>query len=752
MTSLETAQNSTNSPIAAHAPGEVANSPNSPEASPNSPGASIAEPPAAPAATASSSAGAPDAPNAHHDDSPEPGNRAVAPRHADDDDDSDGPMPGNEKFPEEAASGAQAKLAAPGDGTGKRKRRRRKKGAGDPSRVGAAGEAAPGTTGNDAPAEQKRGERRGHHGRPGREGGRDGSRPFVVGDEVFGRIIEILDEVIVIDLPGKGGAIFDKRELSIDDAALAAVEQAVAAEAAEDQRGAAGETAVAPETALASEKMAGEGAPVSLAAESAAVVEAAPAPADELPASVLPELAHASEDMAAEGAPVSPTAESAEAVDSSAAAAAHAATEAAPVAPPRAPLPPVVLEVGASFVGFVHNDGGRGGLVVLTRHPKRASRIKPIVAAALRDGSTIEALVTGVIKGGVEVDIDGLRAFCPASHMDLRLGADLGQWVAKRLPFHVTQYAKRGRDVVLSRKPILEVAAKAQREEALKTLTVGAVVEGTVRSVVSFGAFIDIGGIEGLVPLTEMSHNRSDTPADVFKMNTPTQVKILKIDDRGKVWLSHRATIPDPWVEATQKYALGSKHKGKAVRLQPFGVFVELEPGIDGLIHTSDLSTARIEHPNEVVKVGDELDVVVAVLDIGAHKIGLHPALTGAAADEAPQRVVAHKPVKVVVVTVEIGGLNVRVLGVTGRHARGFIPASATGTARGTDLKKQFPMGTQLEAKVMEIDPRRGEIKLSIRALTDETERSAYNQYRAQVTKQAKFTLGDLIARSREGK
>ncbi len=183
-------------------------------------------------------------------------------------------------------------------------------------------------------------------------------------------------------------------------------------------------------------------------------------------------------------------------------------------------------------------------------------------------------------------------------------GADLHPLVGKRLLFIDTQYAKRGRDVVLSRRPLPEAEAKAAREIALKTLPIGTFVEGTVRSVVGFGAFLDVGGVEGLVPLAEMSHNRGDGPHDVFKVGDKTPVKILKIDDRGKVWLSRRAAIPDPWLEVAKKYALGTKLTGKIVRLQPFGAFVELEPGIDGLIHAADLSLKRIEHPSEVVKEG----------------------------------------------------------------------------------------------------------------------------------------------------
>jgi len=274
---------------------------------------------------------------------------------------------------------------------------------------------------------------------------------------------------------------------------------------------------------------------------------------------------------------------------------------------------------------------------------------------------------------------------------------------------------------------------------------VGEELDGIVRCVVPFGAFIDVGGIEGLVPLQEMSHDRGEGPSDVFKAGAPTRVKVIKIDDKGKIWLSRKATIPDPWQQVAQKYAAGTRHTGKVARLQPFGAFIELEPAVDGLIHLADLSIKRIEGPGEVVKVGDSIDVVVSHVDPSNHKIALHPAPTGDAANEAPQRVAPHKPVKAKVENIESGGLVVRILGVTGRNARGYITAQGTGTPRGTELRKAFKIGQELEAKVVEMDPRRGEVKLSIKALSEEQERSAYQQYRQQLKAEARFTFGDLL-------
>jgi small subunit ribosomal protein S1 len=625
--------------------------------------------------------------------------------------------------------GEGAATAAQGEapqGEKKRRRRRRKKKPG--AHAGAPGETAAGEAGDAAepvegavaggPGDEASADRPDRRPRPDKKKhvGPPRERPPVNGgDIVFGKIIEITDEAILIDIPGKAKAIFDRRELLLPEDDDAPRPAPVAPAAAAD------ETATDTTGAEATAEVSPEAPGVEIATEPVpAATEAVPEP----------EPAVAAVEASPSEAPAQPAVPEAE----------------APMH--REPkIPRVVLEVGADFIAVVHNDGARGGLVVLTHHPHRAERAKPVVEKAFEAKTPIEGLVTGVIKGGVEVDVDGLRAFAPGSHVDLRLGADLSHLVGKRLAFGVTQYAKRGRDVVLTRRAMLEDEAKKARAEALGRLKIGEELDGTVRSVVPFGAFIDVGGIEGLVPLQEMSHDRGDGPSDVFKAGAPTRVKVIKIDDKGKIWLSRKATIPDPWQQVAQKYAQGTKHTGKVARLQPFGAFIELEPAVDGLIHLADLSIKRIEGPGEVVKVGDSIDVVVSHVDPSNHKIALHPAPTGDAANETPQRVAPHKPVKAKVENIESGGLVVRILGVTGRNARGYITAQGTGTPRGTELRKAFKIGQEIEAKVVEMDPRRGEVKLSIKALSEEQERSAYQQYRQQLKAEARFTFGDLLAK-----
>ena len=410
----------------------------------------------------------------------------------------------------------------------------------------------------------------------------------------------------------------------------------------------------------------------------------------------------------------------------------------------------LVPTVGDRFVARIHNDGLRGGLVVLTRKPLREEEAKPKVEQAAKDGSLVSGLITGVIKGGVEVDIDGLRAFAPASGMDLHpANANFAILVGQRVDFKVVQYEKAGRDVVVSRRPMLEAEAHERRKHAITLLQEGQVMNGVVRTVVEWGAFValpDAENLEGLVHASEASHDARTPLAELFRPGDRIEVKITKIDDRGKIWLSRKALIDDPWAIAKQKYSQGSQHKGKVVRLEKFGAFIELEPGVEGLMHVSDLSLERIEHPEEILKLEQELDVIVHHFDPRSKKLTLHPAPTPERAGEAPQKIVRNALVKAEVIKGEAAGVLVRLLGVTGRAARGFIPGAQTGTARGTDLRKAFKPGTILDLKVVDLDPRNGEPKLSLRGFKEDEERRAHKEYRAKLKAEGGFgTLGDLL-------
>ena len=410
----------------------------------------------------------------------------------------------------------------------------------------------------------------------------------------------------------------------------------------------------------------------------------------------------------------------------------------------------LVPSEGDRFVARVHQDGGRGGLVVLTRKPLREEEAKPIVEKAHKEGELIRGLVTGVIKGGVEVDIQGVRAFAPASGIDLHpQNANFAGLLGSVLDFKVLQYEKAGRDVVVTRRPMLEAEAHERRQKARELLEEGQVREGVVRTVGEWGAFVALPraeNLEGLVHVTEASHDPRARMADLFKPGDKFDVKITKIDEKGKIWLSRKELIEDPWAAAKEKYKPGTKLKTTITKILNFGAFTKLDDDIEGLLHVADLSFTRIDSPESVVKVGEEVEVVVHRFDTKNRKVSLHPALTGDKADEKPQKIARNATLEVEVLKAEGPGIVVRVLGATGRGARGFIPAGQTGTERGTDLRKHFKMGTKLTVKVLDVDPRRGEPKLSISRLAQDEERKAHKDYRKKLAEEGGFgTLGDLL-------
>src|SRR5690606_15655898 len=356
----------------------------------------------------------------------------------------------------------------------------------------------------------------------------------------------------------------------------------------------------------------------------------------------------------------------------------------------------LVPEVGDRFVGQVLSDGARGGLVVLTRKPLREEEAKPKAEAAAKDGTLINCLVTGVIKGGVEVVFEGLRAFAPASGVDLHpRTANLTTLVGTRLDFKVANYEKQGREVVVTRRPMLEKEAHERRKQARELLQEGAEMDGVVRTVVEWGAFValpEAENLEGLVHISEVSHNTRERIADVLKPGQKIKVRIEKIDDKGKIWLSRKALIEDPFTTLIEGIKQGDIVEGEVTRVEEFGAFIKITDGFEGLCHAADLSVERVEDIRKLIEPGQKVKMVVHHIDSRQRRVALHPALPDEHANEERQRVTKNAKLKVEVVKVDKSGLCVRVHGATGRQARGFIPAGQAVTLRGAELRKHFNM------------------------------------------------------------
>jgi len=275
-------------------------------------------------------------------------------------------------------------------------------------------------------------------------------------------------------------------------------------------------------------------------------------------------------------------------------------------------------------------DEESGTLLLGARHARRLHGVEGL-RQAYEQRTPVEGQVTGTTKGGIEVEISGVRAFCPASQVSDRFVEELDSLVGQRLAFRITKFeAGRHTNLVLSRRALLEEERQAQAAETRAMLEPGAVLKGTVTSLKDFGAFVDLGGVEGMIHISELSFGRVGHPNEVLSEGQTVEVSVLRIEKTDnpkrpeRIALSLRALEQDPWEQAQEKFPVGAQVQGKITRIQPFGAFVELLPGIDGLVHISELGAGRrVNHPEEVVKIGDPVTATVLGVDLEKHRISL---------------------------------------------------------------------------------------------------------------------------------
>lgn len=385
------------------------------------------------------------------------------------------------------------------------------------------------------------------------------------------------------------------------------------------------------------------------------------------------------------------------------------------------------------------------GSIILTKVPAHQSlKKREELKEAHRASFPVEGKVTGTNKGGFDVEIAGVRVFCPSSQIDARpLKADF--YVGKKFPFRIVEFKDGGRNIVVSRRVILDEENKKKAEALLADLNEGDVRKGKITSLKDYGAFIDLGGLEGLVHLTEISHAHVTKPHMVLKLDDEVDVKVLKIEDakdgQKKISLSMKALEADPWDMARDKLKEGQKIRGRVARIQAFGAFVEVLPGVDGLVHVSNMSLdRRLKNPRDVVKEGDEVEATIVSIDWGKRRIGLSMVKTPQElANELKSGSVVHGKVD----RIEDFGVFVKLES----GARGLVPARETGTQQGTDLKKTFNNGDAVKVLVQDVDKKSGRIRMSMRAAREAEERAEYAGYLNKDPTEGKGlgTLGDLL-------
>lgn len=282
-------------------------------------------------------------------------------------------------------------------------------------------------------------------------------------------------------------------------------------------------------------------------------------------------------------------------------------------------------KVGDSIrVKVISMGGGKDdGFARVSKRAADENEVWQKIVAMHKEGTIVEGPVTEAVKGGLVLDL-GMRAFMPASQIDRGYVADLKKFEGQTLRVKVIELDERKKRIIVSRKAVLEVERASAKEGFWSKVEEGQVLKGTVKSLTDFGAFVDLGGVDGLLHISEMSHGRIKHPSQVVEAGQEVEVKILRLDrEKEKISLGMKQVMADPWTTAAGHYTEGAIVEGTVARLANFGAFVELEPGVDGLIHVSQLADHRVGNPTEVVQVGQKVTVKVIGVDIEAKRISL---------------------------------------------------------------------------------------------------------------------------------
>jgi small subunit ribosomal protein S1 len=378
---------------------------------------------------------------------------------------------------------------------------------------------------------------------------------------------------------------------------------------------------------------------------------------------------------------------------------------------------PFPLQVGQPVE--VQRTGERKeGMVLLSYQRVKRRRAWGKIEEAYRAKSDITGKVVDSIKGGLVVDI-GVRAFLPASQADLHPVRDIEEWKGRDITVRVLKMNRKRGNVVVSRRAILDEQQASQRQAMLDSMAEGQTVRGVVKNVTGYGAFVDLGGIDGLLHITDMSWGRVASPLDAVSPGEEVEVKILKYDkEKGRVSLGRKQLLPDPWASVVERYAKGTKLSGKIMGLTDYGAFVELEPGIEGLVHVSEMSwSKRKQHPSKIVKVGDDVDVIVLGVDSNERRISL--GMKQAQSD--PWQQLAEKYPVGTVVTGKIR--NLTEFGAFLEIEEGFDGlihvSDISWTGRIKNPSEVYKKGDTVEAKVLKIDQGSRRVSLGVKQVND---------------------------------
>ena len=284
----------------------------------------------------------------------------------------------------------------------------------------------------------------------------------------------------------------------------------------------------------------------------------------------------------------------------------------------------LTVKVGDDVDVYFETSEGEGGGIILSRQRAENLKIWEEIESAYNEGRGVEGRIVGKVKGGFKVDV-GVPGFLPGSHVEIRPSRNLDRFIGTTDRFAILKFNRARGNVVVSRRALLEKERDTLKQEILKVLEEGVILEGTVKNITGYGAFVDLGGIDGILHISDMSWGRISHPSEIVQVGQKIQVVVLKFDtEKERISLGMKQLTPDPWHTVAQKYPVGARVQGKVISLMDYGAFVELESGIEGLIHISEMSwTRKVAHPSKILQVGQQVEVAVLNVDPGHRRISL---------------------------------------------------------------------------------------------------------------------------------
>jgi small subunit ribosomal protein S1 len=377
------------------------------------------------------------------------------------------------------------------------------------------------------------------------------------------------------------------------------------------------------------------------------------------------------------------------------------------------------INEGDTVEVFVESREDDTGNVIVSKEKADKLRVWDDIAAAAERDELVEGVIVSRVKGGLSVDI-GVKAFLPGSQVDLRPIRNLDKLIGQKFKFKVIKFNKKRGNIVLSRRVLLEEEREELKKETLDKLSEGELMEGAIKNITEYGAFVDLGGIDGLLHITDMSWGRINHPGELFKVGDLVKVKVLKFDaENERVSLGYKQITADPWANAAETYPVGRRVKGQVVSLTDYGAFIEIEPGVEGLVHVSEMSwTKRVKHPSKLVNVGDEVEAVVLDIDLTQKRISLGMKQT----EENPwNRLVEQYPVGAVLQGVVRNITDFGIFVGVEDGIDGLVHVSdLSWTHRVKHPSELYTKGDEVEAVVLNIDIGSERFSLGIKQLTDD--------------------------------